>query len=143
MELILGVVGFLIVFSNLNDGDNKVVVAGSSVYHIGLSIVCINIIWLLRYSHMLISPLIFLRVYMRYLSSGSRNKSVLGMGLLVVNLGFPLVGSFFGEVYIITTVISMVIYCYYFVGVVYLVKLASVENNMGYLLVVVPYFKIV
>lgn len=92
---------------------------------------------------MLISPFIFLGVYMRYLSSRSRNQSCLGIRLLMVNLGFPLLGGFFRELYMVITVISLLLYLYYFVGIVYLIKLVGSDSNLSYLLVLMPYFIVI
>jgi len=52
--------------------DRKRVVAMSSVLHIGSSILFIGIIYMIGFTHIVVSPLIFLGVYVYYVNSGSR-----------------------------------------------------------------------
>merc|ERR1712174_67736 len=54
--------------------------------------------------HIVLSPLIFITVYIGYVVSGSRFYIKIGLIIIVlwlVNFGLPFVGSFFSEVYII------------------------------------------
>lgn len=61
---------------------------------------------LLRLTHVFVSPLIFIGVYVGYNFSGSRevrcsfHRTLLG-SILIMNLRFPAVGAFMGEVYIV------------------------------------------
>jgi len=52
--------------------DGKRVVAISSVLHMGSSILFIGIIYIVGFTHIVVSPLIFLGVYTYYINSGSR-----------------------------------------------------------------------
>merc|ERR1719220_1737807 len=84
--------------------DGKVVMAYSSVVHISCCVIAFRLLTIFgRYSHVVVSPLIFVIVYIRYQSSRSRMLSssfssiILG-GLLLFNLRFPLIGAFYREV---------------------------------------------
>lgn len=52
--------------------DRKVIVAMSSVLHITISVVLISIVWYVGWLHIVVSPLIFLAVYVSYNLSSSR-----------------------------------------------------------------------
>lgn len=88
----------------LMGSDRKVVMAYSSVVHISCCVIAFRLITIYRgYSHVVVSPLMFVIVYIGYQISGSRMLSpsfasvALGR-LLLFNLGFPLLGAFYGEV---------------------------------------------
>lgn len=87
--------------------DRKVIMAYSSVVHMTLCGFVMGWIgFMLRITHVLISPMIFMLVYVRYILSGSRllSISVSRLTLIIVlfmNLGFPLLGAFMGEVYVV------------------------------------------
>jgi NADH:ubiquinone oxidoreductase subunit 4 (subunit M) len=95
--------GVLIMFGS----DGKVVMAYSSVIHISLCRLLIGWIGLIvGASHVIISPLIFVAVYVGYIGGRSRLlspsfNSWIWRVILVVNLGFPLVGRFISELYLI------------------------------------------
>jgi hypothetical protein len=99
--LILGVIvrGFILMRS-----DGKVVMAYSSVVHISCCVISFGLLTIYRgFSHVVVSPLMFVMVYVGYQGSGSRILSegfysVFLGGLLLLNLGFPLVGAFYCEV---------------------------------------------
>lgn len=99
--LIMGVVIRRIM---LMGADGKVVIAYSSVVHMSCCVIAFGLITMYRgYSHVVVSPLIFVMVYIGYQMSGSRIlspsfASVALRGLLLFNLGFPLLGAFYGEV---------------------------------------------
>lgn len=87
--------------------DRKVIIAYSSVIHMSLCGLLIG--WMrmiVGASHVVISPLMFIAVYCGYMNSGSRllnpsfNSWVLGV-ILITNLGFPLIGAFMSELYLI------------------------------------------
>lgn len=52
--------------------DGKVIVAMSSVLHMTFSVVIISMVWYVGWLHIVISPLIFIAVYVSYNSSSSR-----------------------------------------------------------------------
>jgi len=89
----------------INVIDGKRFAAYSSVLHISLCVIFGLVLMLLvRYIHIILSPLIFITVYMRYAVSGSRFYLKIGLLMIVlwlVNFRLPFVGSFFSEVYII------------------------------------------
>merc|ERR1712157_310294 len=85
--------------------DGKGFAAYSSVLHMSLCVIFRLVLMLLvRYIHIMLSPLMFMTVYMRYVISGSRFYLKIGLLIIVlwlVNFRLPFVGSFFSEVYII------------------------------------------
>lgn len=95
--------GVLLMFG----ADGKVVMAYSSVIHISLCGLLIRWMGLIvRASHVIVSPLIFIAVYVGYIKRGSRilNESFnswMWRIVLVVNLRFPLVRRFISELYLI------------------------------------------
>lgn len=91
--------GFMLIGS-----DRKVVIAYSSVVHMSCCVIAFGLLTMYRgYSHVVVSPLMFVMVYIGYQYSGSRllapsfGSLILG-GLLLFNLGFPLLRAFYGEV---------------------------------------------
>jgi len=82
------IVGLLVLISTVvitSVIDGKGFAAYSSVLHISLCVVFrLMLILLVRYIHIILSPLIFITVYMRYVISGSR--FYLKMGLLIMVL---------------------------------------------------------
>merc|ERR1712003_301444 len=85
--------------------DGKGFAAYSSVLHISLCVIFGLVLMLLvGYIHIILSPLIFITVYMGYVISGSRFYLKMGLIIIVlwlVNFRLPFVGSFFSEVYMI------------------------------------------
>jgi len=85
--------------------DGKGFAAYSSVLHISLCVIFrLVLILLVGYIHIVLSPLIFITVYIGYVVSGSRFYLKMGLIIIVlwlVNFRLPFVGSFFSEVYII------------------------------------------
>merc|ERR1712174_177072 len=85
--------------------DGKGFAAYSSVLHISLCVIFgLVLILLVGYMHIVLSPLIFITVYMGYVFSGSRFYLKIGLIMIVlwlVNFRLPFVGSFFSEVYMI------------------------------------------
>jgi len=69
----------------INVIDGKRFAAYSSVLHISLCVIFrLVLILLVRYIHIILSPLIFITVYIRYVINGSR--FYLKMGLLIIVL---------------------------------------------------------
>merc|ERR1712157_575958 len=78
--------------------------------------------------HIVLSPLIFITVYIGYVVSGSRFYLKMGLIIIVlwlVNFGLPFVGSFFSEVYMIqfVGVILLILIVIYIV-----VRYASIKS---------------
>lgn len=140
-------VGLLVIYSLMNlmnVVDRKRFAAYSSVIHITCCVLLgLIIILLVRYIHIVLSPLIFITVYLRYVLSGSRMylKSGLIMILLwIVNFGIPFFGRFFAEVYLISyirIILWILIVMYLITGVV-IIK--SINNNVGSRLIYLPWF---
>lgn len=86
--------------------DGKVIIAISSVLHMTISVIVISIVWYVGWLHILVSPLMFMAVYVSYNSSSSRLGWSMASVVLLINLGFPIIGAFFREVYF-TSVMSM------------------------------------
>merc|ERR1712174_92618 len=82
------IVGLLVLMSAvviLNVVDGKRFAAYSSVLHMSLCVIFgLVLILLVGYIHIMLSPLIFITVYIRYVVSGSR--FYLKMGLLIIVL---------------------------------------------------------
>merc|ERR1712003_99110 len=102
------IVGLLVLMSAvviISVIDGKGFAAYSSVLHISLCVIFgLVLILLVRYIHIVLSPLIFITVYIGYVISGSRFYLKIGLIIIVlwlVNFRLPFVGSFFSEVYII------------------------------------------
>lgn len=95
--------------------DRKVVIAYSSVIHMSLCRLLIGWMRLIvGASHIIISPLIFMAVYVGYINGRSRVlspsfNSWMWRIILIVNLGFPLVGRFLSELYLIVWLRGMVL----------------------------------
>jgi len=122
--LIMGVVVGRII---LIGADGKVVMAYSSVVHISCCVIAFRLITIYRgYSHVVVSPLIFVMVYIGYQMSGNRIlspsfASVALRGLLLFNLGFPLLGAFYGEVVwfgILRPLVVTFLVRYFIIGIV-------------------------
>merc|ERR1712088_784286 len=111
----------------LMGSDRKVVIAYSSVVHISCCVIAFGLLTIFgRYSHVVVSPLIFVIVYIGYQSSRSRMlsssfSSVILRGLLLFNLRFPLIGAFYGEVVwfgILGPLVLIFLVRYFIIGVV-------------------------
>lgn len=87
--------------------DGKVIVAMSSVLHMTISVVLISIVWYVGWLHIVVSPLMFMAVYVSYNLSSSRLSWLMASIVLLINLGFPIMGAFFREIYF-TSVINMI-----------------------------------
>merc|ERR1712088_1088544 len=103
-EVVIFIVGVVIRRMILMRSDRKVVIAYSSVVHISCCVIAFGLLTIFgRYSHVVVSPLIFVIVYIGYQSSRSRMlsssfSSIMLRRLLLFNLRFPLIGAFYGEV---------------------------------------------
>lgn len=113
--IVLGVVSLLI----MRSVDGKGIVAISSVLHISVCAFSVFVIWLSGFTHIVVSPLMFLGVYFYYSLSGSRGGWSIGGFLILINLGFPLLGSFFVEVMLSGFVVLLVFLFGYFLAIVF------------------------
>merc|ERR1719220_2888352 len=107
------------------------------------------IMLLVRYIHIVISPLIFMTVYICYMNSGSRYFSkirFLVMVLWMVNFGLPFLGSFFAEVYLIMNsgiILMMLIVIYIVCGYVIIKSINDVRFGNFYIPWLVLYILVV
>lgn len=79
--------------------DSKQLVALSSVLHISLSVIYIGFVLIVGFSHILVSPLMFVGVYYVYINNGTRGGWSISPDLILVNIGFILIGRFYVEIY--------------------------------------------
>jgi len=140
--ILLGVVVFYSVINIISIIDGKGFAAYSSVLHMTCCILLgLIIILLVGYMHIVLSPLIFITVYLRYVMSGSRTyiKSGLIMIILwIVNFRVPFCGGFFAEVYIISyirMILFVLMLMYIIVGVI---MIKSINNNVGGRIIYIP-----
>lgn len=104
VEQVILVMGVVIAAMMMIISDGKVVIAYSSVIHISCRVIMFGLLVIYGgYSHIVVSPLMFVMVYVGYLMNGSRAmgesfSSVLLRRVLLFNIGFPLVGAFYCEV---------------------------------------------
>jgi hypothetical protein len=126
-EVIVLIVGVVVGRVMLMRSDGKVVIAYSSVVHMSCCIIAFGLLTMFGgYSHVVVSPLMFVIVYIRYQSSGSRILSpsflsVMLRGLLLFNLRFPLMGAFYREVVwfgILRPLVVVFLLRYFIMGVV-------------------------
>merc|ERR1719461_2006961 len=115
--------------------DGKRFAAYSSVLHISLCVILgLMVMILVRYMHIVLSPLMFISVYMMYQINGSRFYIKAGLIMLVlwmVNFGLPFLGSFFSEVYIIqyrSVILLILVLMYLIVGYV-MMKSINMEGK--------------
>lgn len=91
----------------INGADRKVVMAYSSVAHITLCGFLLGFMgFVVRLTHVVISPIMFLMIYISYGIRGSRiiapSLTSRSVGLVLLsNLGFPMLGAFISEVYLV------------------------------------------
>jgi len=142
--ILLRMVMFYSLINIINIVDGKGFAAYSSVLHMTCCILLGLIIMLLvRYIHIVLSPLIFITVYLRYMTSGSRIYLKSGLMIIIlwmVNFRVPFCGGFFAEVYIISyirTLLLVLILMYMVVGIV-IIK--SINNNIGDRIIYIPWF---
>merc|ERR1711976_339989 len=118
--------------------DRKGFAAYSSVLHMSLCVIFgLMLMLLVRYIHIVLSPLMFITVYIRYVVSGSRFYVKIGVLIIVlwlVNFRLPFVRSFFSEVYMIQYVgVILIILIYMIVRYVSMKSLNIDRKGMIYL----------
>lgn len=140
------VIRILVMYSLLNlmnVVDGKGFAAYSSVLHITCCVILRVIVMLLvRYIHIVLSPLIFMTVYLRYVLSGSRiytkNRLIIII-LWMINFRLPFLRGFFAEVYII----SYIGVIFWVLAIMYLlvriVIMKSINNSIGDRLIYLPW----
>merc|ERR1712150_362432 len=84
-------------FLILNITDRKVIVRISSVIHMSMCLL-VGIIFYGGFSHIIVSPLMFISVYYSYLYRRNRRIWSIRVLLIFMNLGFPPLGAFYGEI---------------------------------------------
>lgn len=136
----------LILFSSyylISIVDGKRFAAYSSVLHMTICVIVrLVVILLVRYIHIVISPLIFITVYIRYVMSGSRIYIKLGVIIIIlwlVNFGLPFLGGFFAEVYIIINNGSMLLILLLIYIMVGYVIMKGLNNNTNSRLIYLPF----
>lgn len=138
--MILGivVVGSLIML--LVSMDGKIFAAMSSVLHITLCVlVRLYIILIIRYIHIVISPYMFITVYLMYLSRGTRFYMKIRFIIIIlwiVNFRLPIVGRFFSEVYLMIycgMMLIMLLIMYIIVGYVIIKSINDVGGGVYYI----------
>lgn len=125
--------------------DGKVIVAISSVLHMTFSVVVISMVWYVGWLHVVVSPLIFIAVYVSYNSSSSRLSWSMASIVLLINLGFPIMGAFFREIYF-TSVMSMIPFLtVYLLSALFTLNLyiRGTECNKYYVLVFILFVMII
>jgi len=119
--ILVRIIVVMSLYSILAIVDRKRFTAYSSVLHMtSCVLVRLVIMLLVRYIHIVISPLIFMTVYICYVNSGSRYFNKIGFLVIVlwmVNFGLPFLGGFFAEVYLMMNnrIILMILIIIYIV----------------------------
>jgi NADH:ubiquinone oxidoreductase subunit 4 (subunit M) len=125
----------------MGGADGKVVIAYSSVAHMTLCGFLLGFMgFVVGITHIVISPIIFLIVYVAYGITGSR---VIGRSLtssivrlvLIVNLGFPIFGAFMAEVYLVNSLFRLIIMffavAFILMGVVHIKIFYSLKGSVN------------
>lgn len=122
--------------------DGKAFAAYSSVLHMTMCVVLgIIVMLLVGYIHIVISPLIFITIYIVYEMSRSRFYLKIGLIIIIlwmVNFRLPFLRSFFSEVYVIqygTIMLWVLVVIYIIVGYVIMKSI----NSVGFGLFVIPW----
>lgn len=130
--------------------DGKGFAAYSSVLHITLCVVLgLYIIILVRYMHIVLSPLIFITVYIMYNISGSRfyiKSGVIMLILWIINFGLPFLRSFFSEVYVMqygSMIVMVLISIYLIVRYVIMKSINSDGKGLFYMPWIVLYLIVI
>lgn len=120
--------------------DRKSFAAYSSVLHISICVIVrLYVMLLVRYMHIVLSPLIFITIYKIYSISGRRFYIKVGLLIIVlwvINFGLPFLRSFFSEVYIIQNgriMIFSVVLMYMVVGYVMMKSLNMDRKGLFYI----------
>lgn len=138
--LMIRVVLLISVIAMYSIVDGKGFAAYSSVLHITMCVIIgLYIILLVGYMHIVLSPLMFITVYMMYMISGNRfylKSGVVMLVLWIVNFGLPFLGSFFSEVYVIqyrSVIVFVLVVIYLIVGYVIMKSLNMDGKRLFYI----------
>lgn len=150
MMIIVRVIVIISLYSILVIVDGKGFAAYSSVLHMTTCVlVGLLIILLVRYIHIILSPLMFITVYKCYVRSGSRYFSKMGLIVIIlwiVNFGLPFLGGFFAEVYLMVTsgiILMMLIVIYIVCRYVIIKSINDVRSRFFYIPWLVLYILVV
>jgi NADH:ubiquinone oxidoreductase subunit 4 (subunit M) len=140
-RLLIFVCGIVIAGYIMSRADGKVVMAYSSVAHMT---VCGFLLRFIRFvvgiTHVVISPIMFLMVYVSY---NIRRSRILGSSLtsgivglvLLLNLGFPIVGAFMAEIYLVICLsgLSMLFFviAFFLMGIIHMKMFHPLKGNMN------------
>jgi hypothetical protein len=148
--LVVGIIVIIPIMNLIVVIDRKGFAAYSSVLHITTCVLLpLIVILLVRYIHIVLSPMIFMTVYIRYMISGNRIYTKIRVAMMIlwmVNFGLPFLRGFFSEVYIILyngQMLLMIIIIYMLVGYVMIKSLNSVGGGLFYLPWIVLYMLVV
>jgi hypothetical protein len=124
----------------INRADGKVVMAYSSVAHITICGFLLRFMrFVVRLTHVVISPVMFLMVYVSYNMRGSRVlRSSLTSGMvrlvLLLNLGFPIVRAFIAEIYLVICLNGLLmlffIAAFFLMGIVHMKIFHPLKGNV-------------
>lgn len=127
-------------YAMLINVDGKVIIAYSSVSHITMCIIVGIFVGIyIGYIHIVISPLMFLVVYLGYQLSGSRYYKSIGVlvfVLMVVNVRFPYMGAFSAELYLLSysrVVQLLIIVMYMLMGYVLICLVNFNDTSLFYI----------
>lgn len=120
--------------------DGKGFAAYSSVLHMTMCVIVgLYIMLLVRYIHIVLSPLMFITVYIMYVISGSRfylKSGIIILILWIVNFRLPFFRSFFSEVYVMqygSVIVLVLIMIYLIVGYVMMKSLNIDGKGLFYI----------
>jgi formate hydrogenlyase subunit 3/multisubunit Na+/H+ antiporter MnhD subunit len=136
IELMVMLLVVMAVFLILSYIDGKGIVAISSVIHMSVTVLLISVVWISGYTHILVSSLIFLAVYLRYSASGSRLMWAISVVVLLTNLGFPFVGGFISEILLLNCSGLLIFASYYYLVFIFSVNLYYRGTNNDYLFLI-------
>jgi NADH:ubiquinone oxidoreductase subunit 4 (subunit M) len=137
--LLIFVCGVVVAVYIMNRADGKVVIAYSSVAHMTVCGFLLRFIgFVVRITHVVISPIMFLIVYVSYNMGGSRIlRSSLTSGIvrlvLLLNLGFPIIGAFMAEIYLVVCLegLSMLFFiiAFFLMGIIHMKIFHPLKGN--------------
>lgn len=142
--ILVGMIVLYSVWNLTNIIDGKGFAAYSSVIHITCCVILRLIVMLLvGYIHIVLSPLMFMTIYLRYMLSGNRIYTKSGLIILVlwiVNFGVPFCRGFFAEVYMMSymRIMLWILVIIYLMARIVIMK--SINSNVGSRLIYLPWF---
>jgi hypothetical protein len=138
--LLVFVCGMVVATYIISGADGKVVMAYSSVAHMTICGFLLRFIgFVVGITHVVISPIMFLMVYVSYNIRGSR---ILGSSLtsgmvrvvLLLNLRFPIIRAFIAEIYLVTClnglIILFFIMAFFLIGIIHMKIFHPLKGNI-------------